>query len=184
MAVVANGSYTHAANQMTICNQLEQLPTQAQNMAQNGTPINHLQLIIIGTKVEEGNTACTIVTIVFAFLLFPIFFFCCNWWKKITNPKWEINTTTYQAIANAVNSLPSLNNFSLTVADNGFNSEKAQILHNIVKSRKLAAFTFINMAREFDWREEEFSRFRQNMQPIHELGVASEMKWGEEVVGL
>ena len=152
--IVANGTYTHTANQMTVCTQLEQLPIQAQNTAQNGTPINHLQLTIVGTKAEAGNGVCVCFTVLLACLIFPLFFMCCNWWKKIAHPKYEVNPTTYQAVGNALSSVPNLNNLSLTVVDNAFNNEKAQILYNIVGGRQLAAFTFDNMAPQLDWRED------------------------------
>ena len=44
--IVANGTYTHTANQLTVCTQLEGLSTQAQTMVQNGSNITSLDLTL------------------------------------------------------------------------------------------------------------------------------------------
>ena len=118
--IVANGTYTHTANQLTVCTQLEGLSTQAQTMVQNGSNITSLDLTIVGTKVDAGSGACVCLTMVFACLIFPLFFMCCGWWKRIAHPKYEVDVRTYQAVINGVSSVQTINNLNLTVVDSAF----------------------------------------------------------------
>ena len=50
MPIVANGTYTHAGGEVRVCLQMEQLPAQADLMAKKGVPLNHLELMVVGTK--------------------------------------------------------------------------------------------------------------------------------------
>lgn len=52
--------------------------------------VTHLNITAIGQKVEPGNSCCALLTCLFGIcLIFPLFFTCCMWWKKIVYPKYE-----------------------------------------------------------------------------------------------
>lgn len=47
--------------------------------------------------------------------------------------------------------LPNLQTLALTVTDNRFNKEKAQILYNILSQSHIKGFTFVNGAQNIDF---------------------------------
>jgi hypothetical protein len=69
-----------------------------------------------------------ILTILFACLIFPIFFMCCDWWKKIVSPFYEISFQTYQTLARIINQNSTINYLNLTVVDNALDAQKINLL--------------------------------------------------------
>ena len=94
-ATIANGTYTHIADQARIVSQLDEMVAQAATMNQNGIPIHTVDITVVGNTAETGNSACYCLTCLFVCLIFPIFFMCCDWWKRIVYPKYEVNPETY-----------------------------------------------------------------------------------------
>ena len=91
----------------------------------------------------------------------------------------------YEAVASALLALPSVNDLSLHVIDNTFNAEKAETLHRMLQAKSLQAFSFLNTAIELDWKEEEYSNFEKNIDPIIELeATPSYIIWDSDMHGL
>lgn len=74
----------------------------------------------------------------------------CDWWKKMVFPCYNIPEITYQSLQSLL-ALPNLQTLALTVNDNRFNKEKAQILYNILSQSHIKGFTFINGAMNIDF---------------------------------
>lgn len=88
--------------------------------------VNKGSITLVGNKTKPSNICCFSVTMIFAdFFIFPLFFTCCMWWKKIVYPTYEVSIDAYEALANLIQRLPNLKDLSLTVVDNVFNAEKA-----------------------------------------------------------
>ena len=67
---------------------------------------------------------------------------------------------------------------TLTVVDNCFNANKANILYNILSNSSMKGFTFINAATAFDYNNNEFSHFEANMAPIRNLpNMIVDIRW-------
>ena len=81
---------------------------------------------------------------IFACLIFPVLFICCNWWKKKVYPKYEVTLEAYQTLGSTLSSIASVNDLSLNVVDNAFNTEKAQTLHGMLKDKQIQSFSFQN----------------------------------------
>jgi hypothetical protein len=91
-------------------------------MMNNGIPISMANITIVGNKVKSGSSLCFCLTSLFSCLIFPIFFMCCLWWKKIVFPAYEINEYTYRNLAKIVNMNSGVISLNLTVVDNAFNA--------------------------------------------------------------
>lgn len=45
------------------------------------------------------NYSCLISTIIAgSFVIFPLFFMCCSWWKKMVTAAYDIPLSTYQSL--------------------------------------------------------------------------------------
>lgn len=59
-----------------------------------------LRINITGTMVKTNNMCCFWNTIIFgSIFLFPLFFICCDWWKRIVNKIFAVEMQGYEAIA-------------------------------------------------------------------------------------
>ena len=74
---------------------------------------------------------------------------------------------------------PHCTTINFTVADNGFNSEKARLLHEGLSGSNVNSFTFVNMALACNYREDEADSFIQNVSPMKELRSTTSFTWGE-----
>jgi len=83
-------------------------------------------------------------------IIIPIFFMCCDWWKRCTFPAFSIPVSTYMKLSRIFRA-PNLNNVTLTIIDNTFNAEKAMILYNLLAESRIKGFTFINGAGNYDF---------------------------------
>jgi hypothetical protein len=67
----------------------------------NSQVVTQANITVVGTKTSTGSDMCFCVTILLAsFIIFPLFFMCCMWWKKIVFPKYEMNGDFYRALGN------------------------------------------------------------------------------------
>jgi hypothetical protein len=91
--IVSNGQLVLRGNCMTIESYMDNLRTNSQ------AQIFNAQIIITGNQIHELNQSCLIATIVGgSFIIIPIFFMCCGWWKKIVYPAFEVPLSTYQSL--------------------------------------------------------------------------------------
>lgn len=106
----------------------------------------------MGNQIKEVNTCCIVCTGIWGgILIFPICFMCCNWWKKIAMPAFEIPISTYQALQNLICNT-NLQTITLSVCDNKFDAQKAQLLFSMLSSApNLKGFTFMNNTGEYDY---------------------------------
>lgn len=62
-------------------------------------PIAEANITVVGNKTENGNQCCLISTIFLGgCLIFPLFFMCCSWWKKIVSCKYDLNIEFYRLL--------------------------------------------------------------------------------------
>ena len=111
-------------------------------------PIHTVQLFIVGNQTSEGNKFIACATVCLGMcLIFPYFFTCCSWYKKLTEPLYEISNQTYQRLIEFLDSMPrTVTNVNIQIVDNGFNAEKAALFYNFLSRRQLTGFTFTNNA--------------------------------------
>jgi hypothetical protein len=123
---------------------------------------------------------CTIIW--GSFIILPLFFICCDWWKRCTFPAFDISPAVYMSFAKVFRA-PNIKNVTLTVVDSTFDANKANILYNLLSESRLRGFTFINGAGAYDFNGRENSDFIKNMRPIKMLNnVISDMRWGSDIV--
>lgn len=84
---------------------------------------------------------------------------CCDWWKKIVYPAFDVPESTYRALGNLIFA-PNIQTITLNVNDNRFNKTKAQILYDMLSRSRLRGFTFVNSAMYFDYENNEYSNFK------------------------
>ena len=69
------------------------------------------------------------------------------------NPGYSVDTYVYQSLDKLFRS-PSLSAVSITVIDNTFNAQKAQILYQMLSSNPgIKAFTFRNNAGDYNFND-------------------------------
>jgi hypothetical protein len=105
---------------------LQDMPQQNMMPSYQGgieTSVLQLNLNIVGNKLKATNNCCYNITFMLGIcLIFPLFFMCCMWWKRIVNPLYELSVSAYQNMANLIGKAPNLNNLTLTIVDNAFNA--------------------------------------------------------------
>jgi len=75
-----------------------------------------------------------------------------------------------------------LKNLSLTICDNTFNAEKANILLEMISKSRLRGFTLINTAGDYNFNGNENSDFPNYMQPFKKLhNVETDLRWGTRI---
>jgi hypothetical protein len=115
-------------------------------------------------------------------IILPFFFIFCGWWKKCTFPAYDISPAVYMSLAKVFRA-PYIKNITLTVVDNTFDANKANILYNLLSESRVRGFTFINRAEDYDFNSRENSDFVKNMRPIKTLkNVISYLSWATDVV--
>jgi hypothetical protein len=171
---------------MSVLAHLDNFPAVVQqNTAVSGPPIYQATVTIVGNKTSATNNCCLCMTICFgAFLIFPLCFMCCGWWKKMVLPKYEINAETYRALGRIIASpATAITNLTLTVVDNAFNAEKARILYEVVSQSRLTGFTFNNLALACNYQASEADDFVQNMSAMKSLTqITSSCIWDDMIV--
>lgn len=105
---VVSGVYTLQGNQINVTTRLTQPPQQypAPMMPMQGMPmtvemssmtmpmmptqpISQANITIAGSQTSFGSDCCFILTIILgSFIIFPLCFMCCMWWRKIVYPRY------------------------------------------------------------------------------------------------
>ena len=143
--------------------------------------VTHLNLTTVGQKTQQRNACVQFLTCFFGiFFIFPLFFTCCMWWKKIVYPKYEVNEEFYRAFVRFCRRSNFCTTINLTVADNAFNAEKANILYEGLSSSTATTFNFINMALACNHRQNEADNFLTNVAPLKDLTrITTSLTWGD-----
>jgi hypothetical protein len=150
--------------------------------ASTGKALQQANITIAGIKTKGTNQCCIASTIILGGVcIFPLCFMCCDWWKKIAHPTYEISIETYNDIGRFINKNSTMNNLTLTVADNSFNAEKANILAESIRSSRLTGFTFLNIAVPLNHLQNEANDFINNAAPIKSLGIATSLTWRDMI---
>jgi hypothetical protein len=76
---------------------------------------------------------------------------CCQWWQRCTYPAFEVQPSVYMSLKKFTIS-NNFKNLSLTVIDNLFDVNKAQILYNLLAESSVKGFSFVNLAMPIDFR--------------------------------
>ena len=136
----------------------------------------------VGQKTEQRNDCIRITTVLLGMcLIFPLFFTCCMWWKKLVYPKYEVIEEVYRAIWRFCSRSPHCTVINLSVADNAFNGEKARMIYEGLSSSSVRTFNFTNMALACNYRENEIDNFQMNVAPCKQLDhITSTFTWGDE----
>ena len=145
-------------------------------------PVQQANITLVGNKSKSSNVCCVIVTLMFFCLIFPILLTCCDWWKKIVSPFYELTTQAYQSIADFIRVNLTITNINLTVIDNAFSAEKASILAVALGNSRITGITFVNGAIALNGNQKELDNFASNVQPIKSLSLISSITWGEVIV--
>lgn len=73
----------------------------------------------MGSKIRASSGAVAALIIFLGILLiFPLFFLCCQWYKRCTMPSFGVSKKSYEVIQKLVSNSPQLNIMMLTVFDN------------------------------------------------------------------
>ncbi len=141
-----------------------------------------LRIDIAGTILQTFNMCCWITTIICgSVLLIPLFFFCCDWWKRKTLQTLIVDLVGYAGVAKMIQYTGATQVY-LTVQDNYFSQAKAQILIQAISKAKIQNFTFINTVEGFDALENNYSEFDKYMRPILQYVKHAEISWARKVV--
>lgn len=179
MAMPANQSFVEANSIMST------MPGQGMMgmMPLNPTgplPMQQADITIVGNKTKPGNVGCIFSTIMAgACCCFPFCFMCCMWWKKIVAAMYELTPEAYRDIGAFLDKNQTITNLNLTVADNGFNAEKARILYDSLSRSRVTGFTFVNIALACNNRGSEADDFLANVVPFKSINMATSLKWGD-----
>jgi len=59
--------------------------------------ITHCSVVIMGEEIKPGNAKCLILTVIMGLLcIFPLCFFCCQWWKRVVSQIFRMDESTYR----------------------------------------------------------------------------------------
>ena len=140
---------------------------------------NQLNVITVGDK-DPGSGLCYCLTLSFMALIFPSFFMCCNWWKRIVYPKYRVSAELYRAVGQFVRNNARCTTVKLTVCDNQFNSEKVHILRDGLMGTQIQSLTVVNMAKPINCEGDEVDNFRINVRPLKEMSFTTAFIWDEQ----
>lgn len=90
----------------------------------------------------------------FGCLIFPIFFMFCAWWKKLVHPHYEMNIEFYRSIGRFLRTCTTCIALTVTVVDNAFDKQRADILYESIQGTQLRSFTFENKAIAIDYNND------------------------------
>ena len=108
-------------------------------------------IVVTGREVQALNTTGFLCTFIWgSIIIIPLFFMCCNWWRRCVLAAYDIDLSAYVALAKLFRS-SNLRNVSLTVADSTFGSNKSSTLYQMVSESRINGFTFINQAGQYDY---------------------------------
>ena len=84
--------------------------------AANG--VTHLNVTTVGDKTGDVNKCCISCTYLGLVLIFPIFFICCMWWRRIASAKYVQSPEVYRAVGRFCRANLTCRVVNLKVADN------------------------------------------------------------------
>lgn len=74
------------------------------------------------------DTCCLYSTIISgSILVFPLFFFCCDWWKRKVNVLYNVENQGYDALTELIK-VCEAEELYLMIQDNFFNRSKAEVI--------------------------------------------------------
>ena len=54
--------------------------------------VTHLNVTTVGPKTQQSSFGVLFATLLLGTcLIFPLFFMCCMWWRKLITPLYEVN---------------------------------------------------------------------------------------------
>jgi len=113
-------------------------------------------------------------------IILPLFLLCCNWWKKCTYPCYDVPVSVYQGLNRLIKGA-NVRNVTLTVQDNCFGKEKANILCEAIEKSFINGFSLNNVAVAYDNEDREFSDFWLRMEPVKLMpNVMSDIRWEKQ----
>jgi hypothetical protein len=145
--------------------------------------VEQLYVTVVGERIESTGWACFWLTIISGmFFIFPFFFMCCSWWQKKVFPKYEISSNFYLSLTRFARSSPNCRYLNIKVCDNAFTSDKARALFNGLQGSRLTAFSFTNVAGNFNYANNESDEFMTNANLLKQLPMTVTAKWGEMIM--
>lgn len=115
-------------------------------MGNKAIPIKDAKINIYGNQLKGTNILCYILTIFLAIIfIVPVFLFCCLCWRKRLNSVYEVPIGTYQKLGTIFHT-QFIRSVKLTVNDNKFDKNKADLLIDMIKRSPIKVFTFSNIA--------------------------------------
>lgn len=134
-----------------------------------------LRINITGTMIKTNNICCFWNTVIWgSIFLFPLFFICCDWWKKIVNKLYSVEMQGYEAVAQIIVNSRAEDAY-LMVQDNLFNESKARVLIKALERSGVRNFVFNNVAVGFNAEANNFSDFDTYIRPIKSLQIRSDI---------
>jgi len=90
--------------------------------------VKSLRINITGTQVKNMDTCCLYSTIISgSILVLPLFFFCCDWWKRKVNVLYNVENQGYDALTELIKGCEA-EELYLMIQDNFFNRSKAEVI--------------------------------------------------------
>lgn len=114
-------------------------------------------------------------------LIFPLFFICCDWWKRRVNRIYNVENCGYDSLLDIIRNSEA-EELYLMVQDNLFNRSKAEAITEALSHSRIKNFVFNNVASGFDCDHNNFSDFIHYMKPIKSLILRSDITWGAKLV--
>lgn len=173
---IFNGVFMYRGNPIGLQTRIDSMTPEEMSSIREAT------IMCTGTEIKTMNLCCFLFTVLCGgFLIFPLCFMCCDWWKKMVYPAHDIPIVAYQSLGRLISS-PYLMNITINVVDSRFGAEKCQLLYSALSRSQVKGFQFTNGAGFYDYENDESSRFLERMRPIKSLPMQSEIKWGMELV--
>ena len=133
-----NSTYMFSGNPLQFQTRME-TATEPEIMGLKDANIN-----LTGIPVSSMNFLCLCCTILWgSCLIFPLFFMCCDWWRAIVYPSYQVPLDAYKALAVLMRS-PTITDLNLIVMDSFFDATKSQAIFEAIQHSSLRTFTFTN----------------------------------------
>ena len=91
-----------------------------------------------------------------------------------------MNEELYRAVGRFCKRSWNCSVINLSVCDNGFNAEKANILYDGLIGSRVETFNLVNMAMPINYKENEADSFMNNVACLKDLGqTKTSFTWGD-----
>lgn len=141
-----------------------------------------IRINITGNVIKNANVCCFWNTVIWgSIFLFPLFFICCDWWKKAVNRLFSVDVAGYDGVADILR-MSGAHELYLMVQDNMLDANKANIIYKALERSNVRNFVFNNIAVGFNTENNNYSNFDTYMRPIKELRMNSDISWGNKFV--